>query len=846
MNRRLFSFAAYTHAQTQHFCKMLLLTATVLGLLVSCSNTNNITQLKSSNYSYRVKSLVMHFTAVNYQDSVKYLVNEGGGVSSHYLIPQLNDNTYAKRQIEVLQLVDENERAWHAGVSYWQGRTGLNDSSIGIEIVNVPECIERDMPAGFLKPRAMCIFPEFESKQIDLLIALSKDILARNPDITPTAIIGHSDIAPSRKNDPGPRFPWQKLYEAGVGAWYENDDVAKYWQMFNHQTPSIGLLQQALNIYGYNIIQTGVLDRQTQDVLGAFQMHFVPWQVTNQADHNSSATLFALLEKYFAPQLEGLLTQYQTELVIVDDIAPRASQVNMTFSNDASLSDNRLYNNNRGQFLALEGQGSLHLQSTNVMSADIYVNEQKLNIGDAFLTRSSDNELAKSFSIAKRTQAGLNSIRVSNIRSVNAAEIGSMTLSVPYPQLSINSQAIDDAKIDFSALDKLIQNDVNNGFPGASIVVLHKGKVVKQKAYGFALKYDDYGYPLAQPLPMAVDTLFDLASNTKVFATTLAIMKLVDERKLSLNTPIASYLPEYKGDGRDTRTVADLLSHSSGYNSEVQFFKSDNPFGEFLYSQDKALTTEFLLNQVPFTNARRSTQNYSDTNFMILGLLIERITKMPLDQYVETQIYTPLGLNNTLFTPLLKGKQASQIAATEIQGNSRGGTVEFDNIRRYVLRGEVHDEKAFYSMQGVAGHAGLFSNTQDLAVLAQLLLNGGGYDDVQLFSSHTLKRFVHPEFTIDSIGLGWRLASPDTQWHFGPYASASAFGHTGWTGTATVIDPELDLAIIYLTNKKHSETSDKNGRIGFAGDQYPSARYGNIMTLVYEAILARTANNNNN
>ena len=820
---------------------MMLLMAVLISLLTSCTSTKSIKQLPSANSNYRVKSLVMHFTAVDYEQSLKFLVNEGGGVSSHYLIPKLNDSTYPKRDIEVLQLVNETERAWHAGRSYWQGRSGLNDSSIGIEIVNVPECTERDVPPGFIKPKALCIFPEFEDKQIALLIELSKGILARNPDISPTSVVGHSDIAPSRKNDPGPRFPWQKLYEAGIGAWYDNETVVKYWQMFSNQAPSIGLVQKALHTYGYGIDQTGVLDRQTQDVLGAFQMHFVPWQVTYQADPNTTASLFALLEKYFALETEGLIAQYHNALTSAEALAliPIMSQLDMRFTPSRSDKEH-LYKSNRASFLGKTNAGIMHISSAGITSADIFINDQKLNLGNLF---ANGDNVSASFSVAKRTQSGINTLKIDNMTHNSSSIDSELKISIPYPSLA-SAASPSALGIDFSALDQLIQNDVDNGFPGASIVVIHQGKIVKQSAYGFALKYTASGDLLTAPQAMTTKTLFDLASNTKVFATTLAIMKLVDEGKLSLSTPIANYLAEYQGDGRDTRTIADLLSHSSGYNSEVQFFNNDNPFGEQLFSQDKTLTTEFLLNQVPFSSARRSTQQYSDTNFMVLGLLVERITGMALDQYVESEIYRPLGLANTLFVPLNKGKNAQQFAASELQGNTRGGRIHFDNVRNYVLQGEVHDEKAFYSMQGVAGHAGLFSSAEDIAVLAQLLLNGGGYDNVHLFSQFTLNRFVHPEFVRDSIGLGWRLASPETQWHFGPYASHNAFGHTGWTGTATVIDPELDLAIIYLSNKKHSPLSEQDGNLAFTGDAYRSARYGNIMTLVYEAILAHSATNN--
>lgn len=833
------------HAMAKHtYITGIALLISVVLFLQSCVSTEKVVQLKSSNSSYRVKSLVMHFTAVNYEQSLNLLVNEGGGVSSHYLIPQLNDASYPKTHIEVLQLVDESERAWHAGVSYWQGRTGLNDSSIGIEIVNMPKCIEREVPLGFIKPKAMCTYPEFEHKQIEKLIVLTKQILKRNPDISPTAVVGHSDIAPSRKNDPGPRFPWQKLYEAGIGAWYDLETLEKYWPMFDDQSPSIGLIQKALNTYGYGIAQTGILDRQTQDVLGAFQMHFLPWQVNYQADSKTSATLFALLDKYFPQQLNNLMEQYQNENKSIDDTLVAKSQNNIVFSS-TDTSQIPLYNQHRATFLAYKNTGTMHVNGSNVAAADIYINDQKLSLGNTFANMNDKGKVAQSLSVAKRTQDGINTVRVENLSAIDPAVSPTLSLGFSYPEIvNLNTNKKVDTRYNFSALDTFIQNDVDKGFPGASIIVLHKGRIIKQSAYGYARKYADGGEPLVVPDKMQTNTLFDLASNTKVFATTLAIMQLVDQGKLTLSAPITQYLSDYTNNGRDTRTIADLLSHSSGYSSEIRFFTSDNPFGESLFSQSKTLTGEYLMTQVPFANARRSAQQYSDTNFMVLGLLVERITKMPLDTYLEQNIYQILGLTNTKFVPLSKGHELAEFAATEIRGNSRGGRLEFENIRTHVLQGEVHDEKAFYSMQGVAGHAGLFSNTHDLAVLAQLLLNGGGYGNQYVFSPYTLRRFVHPEFIKDAYGLGWQLASEDNTWHFGAYASANAFGHTGWTGTATVIDPDLDLAVIYLTNKKHSPVVSSNQGLRFKGDDFDSAKYGNIMTLVYEAVLAANAKHN--
>ena len=150
----------------------------------------------------------------------------------------------------------------------------------------------------------------------------------------------------------------------------------------------------------------------------------------------------------------------------------------------------------------------------------------------------------------------------------------------------------------------------------------------------------------------------------------------------------------------------------------------------------------------------------------------------------------------------------------------------------------MHDEKAYYSFDGVAGHAGLFSTANDLSVLAQVLLNGGGYANKQLFTAQVLEQFIAPQPTNQTYGLGWRRAGHQARkWHFGPYASPQAYGHTGWTGTVTVIDPTYDLAIILLTNARHTPVEGGDIHYEFAGKKFETGKYGSVISLIYEAIL---------
>ena len=787
--------------------------------------------MQSANYSERVKFLILHYTAINYERSVRALVDEGG-LSSHYLVPESDDPTYPHDELQVLQLVDEHQRAWHAGRSYWQGRENLNDQSIGIEIVNVPTCqrLRTDVEgsqSALQGQREFCFYPDYDPKQVDLLVTLIKGILERNPDIGPTQIIGHSDIAPGRKPDPGPRFPWYQLYKKGIGAWYEEQTVGKYWQDFAQRLPDTEVFQAALTAYGYKVAETGLMDADTLNALSAFQMHFLPWRSESDYDARVAAVLFALLDRYFPKKAAALMERYHSSTLTKPKLVSiQHGQVDQWFPETEEQRSSREWVNDKLPFKAYQGKGTLIIDNETATSADIYVNGEKLNITQPF-----DAYQQYRYSLSRRTRDGVNTLEVKNV----LPEGSRIKVRIPYPELVYES----DNQARFSRVDALIEQEIEQGFPGAVLLVLKDGKIIKNTAYGARRLYADGGELLTKPIPMLASTPFDLASNTKMFATNLALMKLVSQGKLDVNAPVSQYLKEYRHGGREIRTVKDLLTHTAGYGPQVRFHTPQNSYGEMFFSHDQATTKQLISQRVPFKHARGKRHVYSDTDYMLLGMLVERITGMPLDTYVETQIYHRLGLKETLFNPLLKGRMASRYAATEIHGTTRDGRVEHDNIREYVLQGEVHDEKAFYSLQGVAGHAGLFSTSEELAVLAQLLLNRGGYGEIQLFDAAVLDAFTKPEETDATYGLGWRRASEgQRRWHFGAWASPQAYGHTGWTGTVTVIDPEHDMAVILLTNARHTPiVEDEDGRLEFAGKQFETGKYGSIITLVYEAIL---------
>lgn len=248
-------------------------------------NITNDKCYSKNNFNERVRFLVIHYTAVPFSQSIQILTQEN--VSAHYLIPTMDDEEYSKagfKEIEIFNLVEESKRAWHSGASYWQDRSNINDSSIGIELV------------GFCKNNLESAEIKFCDQQIKATIFLCKKIIAKYK-IQPNRVVGHSDISIGRKKDPGNSFPWEKLYKKGVGAWYEEDAKLKYQRQLGKKMIEPDLLIKKIEEYGYRFESNSESDKQ-QQIITAFQRHFRPEKFDGNLDIETAAIACALHDKY--------------------------------------------------------------------------------------------------------------------------------------------------------------------------------------------------------------------------------------------------------------------------------------------------------------------------------------------------------------------------------------------------------------------------------------------------------------------------------------------------------------------------------------------------------------------
>jgi CubicO group peptidase (beta-lactamase class C family) len=306
--------------------------------------------------------------------------------------------------------------------------------------------------------------------------------------------------------------------------------------------------------------------------------------------------------------------------------------------------------------------------------------------------------------------------------------------------------------------------------PGCVVLIGRQGKIAYQKAFG--QKQTE-----PESIPMTVDTVFDLASVTKPVATATSVMILADQGKLKIADTVAQHIPEFAANGKAEITIRQLLTHQSG-------LIADNAIADYNDGPERAFERIFALRPRFEPEARFI---YSDVGFIVLGQLVERVSGKNVHEFSQEHVFRPLGMVDTGYLP--NADSRARAAPTERRGE-------------HWMQGEVHDPRA-HRLGGIAGHAGLFSTAADLAVYAQSMLNRGTYSGVRIFSPETVELMTGPVAVPTGLrALGWDMRTRYSI-NRGETMSPAAYGHGGFTGTALWIDPELDLFVIFLSNRVH-------------------------------------------
>ncbi|MFN2399464.1 MAG: serine hydrolase domain-containing protein [Gemmatimonadaceae bacterium] len=330
------------------------------------------------------------------------------------------------------------------------------------------------------------------------------------------------------------------------------------------------------------------------------------------------------------------------------------------------------------------------------------------------------------------------------------------------------------------AIDRVVTRGISaGGFPGAAVVVGRKGAAVWQKGFGRI----DWRTSSSRVSP--TETFYDLASLTKVIATTTAVMILFDEGRISLDAPVQTYLPAFVGNSKDLVTVRHLLTHRSGLPASRDLWRITRTPEE----------ARRVVVETPLQCSPGACFVYSDLGAIVLAMIVESVSGTTLDVFVNERVFHPLGMTNTFFRPADALRE-------------RAAPTEVTPPRGYPLRGEVHDENA-YALGGVAGHAGLFSTAADLSIFAQMLLNGGEYNGVRVVSDSAIQIFSAR--TAGNRALGW--ASADGSGGSGQYFTDNAYGHTGFTGTSMWLDPDREMFVVLLTNRVHAARARRPGKV---------------------------------
>ena len=561
-----------------------------------------------------------------------------------------------------------------------------------------------------------------------------------------------------------------------------------------------------------------------------------------------------------ARKTDSLLPTDTAEMIETVFSADAQMQAEQTFPIPMKEYDDSILPNNYLAFTAYKGQAYIYFWAQGLASFDLYINNQKVP------TQSICTDKPMCFDASPYIKNGRNMLYIAaltpavsgttfdtvNGRINNTIQKPvSLQVKIPYPVILPLSNSQKDLKkqqknMSYSEktleiVDQLLTAETEAGFPGAQLVIIKDGMMIKNSAYGAISRVDSEGNLLDEVIPVTEKTLFDLASNTKMYAVNFAVQKLISERRLALTDTVHHFFPPFvdakksKIKGKADITIFDLLTHQSGlpagraYSQKIKKLKnvSEKSYREHTFD---------LIMETPLVYLPRQTVLYSDINYMLLTYIIEKVTGIGVAEYVADNFYRPLGLDRICFTPLRQGFTLDEIAATEIRAKPRTQAAIDGAQTTELIHGTVHDSEAYTAMEEISGHAGLFANAESIAVLAQVMLNKGGYGVKRFFDPSVAGYFTAQQALVSSIGFGWRRqGAQEYTWAFSPLASAGTFGHTGWTGTLTIIDPVEHLIIILLTNAKNTVPAHNTRNSRFEGDYYLAKQYGAITALIYEA-----------
>ena len=576
----------------------------------------------------------------------------------------------------------------------------------------------------------------------------------------------------------------------------------------------------------------------------------------------AAALMFAQTQSVFAQKAQNKKPLFKIEESALPEDAQW--QAELSFPDRWGEVEDTLAPNSLYAFDFFEGQGEIFVQvGKNVAALSLFVNQERVD--------TSTMAAGKSYKIdiSKAARNGKNILQAADIH-------GKIKIYVPYPVLldaSAEQGAIDSDALDL--VSQIIQSDIEHGFTCAQLAIAKNGKVIYKNSWGWLNSYDMDGNPLPQDERVKItnDTMFDIASCTKALAANMAIEFLVSQKKLSLDTKIADILGDdfykktinikYKnGSGaslgqnkkwKAALTIRDVACHTAGFpagpayynknfNSTTQGREKQNQTpknklyaGSGADQETRAKTFEAIC-KTPLLYEPGKRVLYSDADYMILGFVVERVTGEKLDDFCKKTFWEPLGLTRTAFNPLQNGFSKDDCAATELRGNTRGGTLLDFAGRSDTIQGEVHDETAFYSMAGVSGHAGLFTTASDALKLLSALFYGG-YGQNKFFNKDVLDSFFSPQDSgRANWAVGWYHQGDDRRsWNFSQSASRATVGHNGWTGTLVMLDPEEKLALAYFTSKRNTPYREENS-LEFEGSYFTAAAPGFVPALLYEGM----------